>query len=100
MSLHHLDPRQAGTEPDVEILTSPIGLCYEIDRLRRSGGPYSSPAAALRAAREAVGFGHVAEQPCDEYQPLTRSMVAVGGEIGDECRYCAWPKDRHGTGER
>lgn len=97
MSLWNLDPRQAGvTEPDVEVyraydaLGKPwIARRFVSDTVGSRLGAGPTEAAALRAAREAAGFGHVAEQPCLFYS-------RTSGPLIDECEQCAWPRDRHG----
>lgn len=89
MALYHLDPRQAGTgaAPDVETRIF-HGMWHAFARdgrmLARTSGHEH---AALRAAREAAGFGHVAEQPCQE-------ASWDEGPIGN-CYHCGWQRDAH-----
>lgn len=84
MALYHLDPRQAGTgaAPDVNVwaytrlyANAPIEWAYDVTRTTAiaqgesytpHGAGFDSESAALRAAREAAGFGHVAERACDK----------------------------------
>lgn len=106
MSLHHLDPRQAGvTEPDVEVyraydaLGKPwIARRFVSDTVGSRLGAGPTEAAALRAARIAAGFGHVAEQPCEEfvYPPEDQDQAWIPPE--QECLGCFWTYARHGKG--
>lgn len=93
MTLYHLDPRQAGTGAAADVETRIVhGMWTALDPrtgdvLARTSG---HEPAALRAAREAAGFGHVHERACDEYEWLT----PFDGP-NDECVQCAWPRGAH-----
>lgn len=107
MSLYHLDPRHAatGAAPDVEIWSYPEPYAETPNGLRSwaysvNGGPHDSYAqgfqtehTALHAAREAAGFGHVAERPCGAWKPVS---VIDGTRV---CDTCAWPRDAHTKGD-
>lgn len=96
MSLHHLDPRQAGTgeAPDVETREH---SCGSLDGKRKwmaiptthelASGFYATEAEALTAARQTAGFGHVAERACDTWCPIP--------DATDLCTYCLWSCDAH-----
>lgn len=98
MSLHHLDPRTAGVQtPDVKVVWHERiddeiqWTCMLCDRLQILSISYDSAAAALKAARAAAGFGHVAEQPCSAFQPHLSAVCGIPGE----CSQCAWPRAAH-----
>lgn len=88
MALYHLDPRQAGAgvRPDIEINILGRYSDAEADAMTK---------AALRAAREAAGFGHVAEKPCESF--FGKRVNAAGG-LARHCATCAWPRDAHKEG--
>lgn len=110
MSLHHLDPRRAGTgaEPDVE-----TRLVYDMENNRERWhwadtdgddcchpiplGGYLTESAALAAARAAAGFGHVAERACDDpvYADDIDQEDAPEWAHGPMCCQCAWSRDAH-----
>ena len=118
MPFYYLDPRQAGTDatPDVEVWASQgqNGIDYFWKRLNSQGEGLNlgmrSAAEALRAARKAAGFGHVAERPCDCHRRT--GCCTVCGQYTDfqshlpckasmqdprqECSRCTWPRDAHG----
>lgn len=102
MALYYLDPRQAGTgaAPDVDVYLSPVDGAWAADILTEpspdacSFGPHLTEHAALAAAREAAGFGHVAERACD----ATQTHVLYHCNIDTTCRVCAWPRDAHKEG--
>lgn len=117
MSLHHLDPRQAGTgaTPDVEIYTCALELPNTANckapRPHWHGsdiyGEFLTEAAALTAARAAAGFGHVAEQVCNATQAnITRIVRTIPQFLNetdaakDEGATCAWPRDAHQEGSK
>lgn len=93
MSLHHLDPRQAGTgaAPDVDVYAYSQQRAWGYtDRVGGTlhGERFATEAAALAAAREAAGFGHVAEKPCDAW-----NHGYLAGH--KECSECHWRWDAH-----
>lgn len=97
MSVHHLDPRQAGTgaAPDLDLIETQWGWRAADLRDRSASaasrlipGTLKTEGEALAAARQAAGFGHVAERACDLFNPR--------GDIDGECDCCAWPRDAHG----
>lgn len=109
MALYHLDPRQAasGAAPDaaidqIETYQTLVRLpeykrrVWRWTAVRRTAPeeqyhfPYPTEQAALRAAREAAGFGHVAEQPCERRPP----WITVDGY----CMHCRWPRAAHREG--
>lgn len=112
MSLHHLDPRQAGvTEPDVAIVersqtAKSFGYAPFVAVARDHNYEADTEAAALQAAREAAGFGHVAEQPCTSFKcrfhdpARCTAKYPVTPECLAYCLTCAWTEERHGKGER
>lgn len=51
---------------------------------------YDTARAALTAAREAAGFGDVAEQPCDYWK-----CSHVTHCQGHDCHECFWPRAAH-----
>ena len=96
MALYHLDPRQAGTgaAPDVWITTGPMigdkaSGFRAIDKRNKAPLAWGeTESAALTAARQAAGFGHVAERACsDPYYDYH--------DEPDDCGRCAWPRDAH-----
>jgi hypothetical protein len=98
--MHHLDPRQAGTgaAPDVEITRGPLVPgepfgAYRPDGARLATG--DTEAAALHAARDAAGFGHVAERACDAIEREAGYHYDSDGE----CVFCGWDFHSH-TGRR
>ena len=118
MALYHLDPRQAGTgaAPDVETINEGT-IGWTAFRIYADGSHAHAlltnrpdEQAALRAAREAAGFGHVAERPCDCHRRT--GCCTVCGQYTDfqshspckasmqdprqECTQCAWPRAAHG----
>lgn len=104
MSLHHLDPRQAGTgaAPDVEI-DSIAGMFWWVDSAGRHH-PFDTEAAALAAARAAAGFGHVAERACATEGVCVSCSSVEAAERHKDCPHCkdnftcdacAWPRDAH-----
>lgn len=109
MALYHLDPRQAGagTAPDVYVYGGEPGQSFGVakpwvyiphpdDGRCDAIGYFDTEAAALRAAREAAGFGHVAERPCDERTQRTIPVATFADDTDkDECGICAWPRDAH-----
>lgn len=136
MALYHLDPRQAGTgvAPTVSIREREPGerlFCWQMIDRGRPGSPvgrFKTEAYALRAAREAAGFGHVAETACDALawpkSPEPRCGTHGWQTLPDgrcmpwrydhaaqryewepnrltyivECPTCAWPRDAHKEG--
>lgn len=99
MALYHLDPRQAGTEAAADVETRIFhGMwhAFALDgrMLARTSGHEQS---ALRAAREAAGFGHVAEAACDTFIPHAYESSADNAELIEtgECETCAWPRNAH-----
>ena len=107
MSLYHFDPRQAGTgaKPDVETYSAFNGTRIAAHLIKINRVLYAdSEQSALRAAREAAGFGHVAEQPCGEYvSPFRRAGICTSCEQSDaQCacscvhQDCTWPRAAHG----
>lgn len=106
MSLWNLDPRQAGvTEPEVAIVersqtSKSLGYAPFVAVARDHNYEGDTEAAALRAARVAAGFGHVAEQPCAQMQyTFSDGDLDCIETPDDECEQCGWPRDRHGKGE-
>lgn len=102
MGLYHLDPRQAGTgaAPDVDVRFTDDGdegagwfyrpTCAGLPG--RTDAYFDTEAAALAAARQAAGFGHVAERACDGF---VRAPRASDPSDLDDCATCAWPRDAH-----
>ena len=104
MSLHHLDPRQAGTgaAPDVRIRYARVrgdwrAVGARTGRALALAAP--TEAAALAAARHAAGFGHVAEQVCDQYYAPGYPDTKPNGDPID-CATCTWPFDAHKEGSK
>lgn len=105
MSLHHLDPRQAGTgaKPDLWVFFGNAhGLLAQAGWYsvrNESNGPFDGPheneAAALAAARAAAGFGHVAERACDK-----PTCNVAEHELCPQCSTCYWDRDAHQEGSK
>ncbi len=97
MSLHHLDPRKAGTDADrdVRVTTGCVAdgpetyyfQSYVNDAWGDWLGGFSTADVALATARHAAGYGHVAERAC--------STFVKHADPGDGCFTCAWPRDAH-----
>ena len=105
MALYHIDPRQAGTgaAPNVNVYESitahgrrwffsPFGVTEFCPH--PASMQYFDEQSALRAAREAAGFGHVAETAC-HCDVATCRLWDTGAEADNECPHCAWPRDAH-----
>lgn len=93
MSLHHLDPRQAGTGAAPNLVTFQGTVQRKWYAHRRGqpdkilAGQCETEAAALAAARAAAGFGHVAEQPC--------AFHCFNLYRTEDCGTCGWSSDAH-----
>ena len=108
MGMHYLNPRRAGVpgaEPDVEVYKERwrlgpewVARCY-VDRALL--GESDTATAALAAARDAAGFGHVAEQPCKAFTcpNIAHAMQLRRCRDDEECMDCAWPLSAHPTKE-
>lgn len=97
MSLHHLDPRKAGTDAAPDVRTEKLnGTWYVFRHSDQCGIAWEATEAdALRAARQAAGFGDVAEQPCDAF---AKQIVATAdGFLDVRCAGCHWSRDAHGV---
>lgn len=107
MALYHLDPRQAGTgaAPNCDITEAVGGGVIvlingfqwggDIDASGAGNAVFPDEQSALRAAREAAGFGHVAETACDHYEPFCPSVPPTHA-----CRHCTWPHNTHKEGSK
>lgn len=116
MAFYHLDPRQAGTgaAPNCDITEAVGGGVIvlingfqwggDIDASGAGNAVFPDEQSALRAAREAAGFGHVAETACDAFVEPGHLSCAEKPEYGccadayssaAECADCAWPRDAH-----
>ena len=98
MALYHLDPRQAasGAAPDCQTTLRRVSgpsFLWTVTRLSRY---FDTEAEALAAAREAAGFGHVAEQPCGgDFKCRIHGSIYHDPCDCTECKECAWPRAAH-----
>lgn len=107
MPLYYLDPRQAdtGAPYDLDMIETQWGWRAADLRDRSASaasrlipGTLKTEAEALRHAREAAGFGHVAERACFAFVRPCRADAHYHGEACDtECDVCTWPRAAHGA---
>jgi hypothetical protein len=105
-TLYYLDPRQAGTgaAPDVKIhrigdvfylyYPAPKGARTLWRSPRGSRSRFTDEQSALAAARQAAGFGHVAEEPCAQWLAIETDERRA--REPETCADCAWSRDAHG----
>lgn len=107
MALYHLDPRQVGTgAPNCDITEAVGGGVIvlingfqwggDIDASGAGNAVFPDEQSALRAAREAAGFGHVAERACDTWC----AIIPDDDTVDDVCTYCLWPRAAHKEGSK